>query len=122
MKKLKFLLLGVVVGLLFGLWFGVNIGKEKPIFSNPFEDKALQEKAKETVVMGPKWEGHSVYTYHLIQGLKGKADDNKDGVTTVRELQVFLDDKVPKDAKQTPQFNYLGTGEGQFVFYSEGAF
>jgi hypothetical protein len=48
MKKLKFLLIGVVIGLLLGLWFGVNIGKEKPIFSNPFEDKALQEKAKET--------------------------------------------------------------------------
>ena len=48
MKKLKFLLIGVVVGLLFGLWFGMNIGKEKPIFSNPFEDKAFQEKAKET--------------------------------------------------------------------------
>lgn len=48
MKKLKFLLVGVVIGLLLGLWFGVNIGKEKPIFSNPFEDKALQEKAKET--------------------------------------------------------------------------
>ena len=78
--------------------------------------------AEETVVMGPKWDGHSVYTYHLIQGLKGKADYNKDGVTTVRELQVFLDDKVPNDAKQTPQLNNLGMGEGQFVFYQEGAF
>jgi WD40 repeat protein len=78
--------------------------------------------AEETVVMGPKWDGHSVYTYHLIQGLKGRADQNKDGVTTIRELQVYLDDKVPTDTdyKQTPQLNYLGTGEGQFVFYSEG--
>ena len=48
MKKLKFLLMGIVLGLLFGLWFGVNIGKQKPILSNPFEDKVLQEKAKET--------------------------------------------------------------------------
>ena len=48
MKKLKFLLIGIVVGLLLGLWFGVNIGKEKPIFSNPFADRVLQEKAKET--------------------------------------------------------------------------
>ena len=48
MKKLKFLLMGVIVGLLLGLWFGVNIGREKPIFSNPFTDKVIQEKAKET--------------------------------------------------------------------------
>lgn len=48
MKKLKLLLFGIVIGLLFGLWFGVNIGKEKPILSNPFADKVLQEKAKET--------------------------------------------------------------------------
>ncbi len=78
--------------------------------------------ANESVVMGPKWDGHSVYTYYLINGLKGSADYNKDGVTTVRELQVYLDDKVPNDAKQTPQLNYLGTGEGQFVFYQEGSF
>lgn len=78
--------------------------------------------ANETVVMGSKWDGHSVYTYHLINGLKGKADYNKDGVTTIRELQVYLDDKVPNDAKQTPQLNYLGSGEGQFVFYQAGVF
>lgn len=48
MKKLKFLLVGVGVGLLLGLWFGVNIGREKPILSNPFVDTTLQEKAKET--------------------------------------------------------------------------
>jgi hypothetical protein len=47
MKKLKTLLLGAIIGLLIGLWFGVNIGKDKPIFSNPFKDKTLQEKAKE---------------------------------------------------------------------------
>ena len=29
-------------------FIGLNIGKEKPIFSNPFADKELQEKAKET--------------------------------------------------------------------------
>ncbi len=48
MKKLKLLLVGIVIGLVFGLWFGVNIGKERPLLSNPFADKQLQEKAKET--------------------------------------------------------------------------
>ena len=48
MKKLKLLLLGSLVGLLLGLWFGINIGRDKPIFSNPFTDEVIQEKAKET--------------------------------------------------------------------------
>ncbi len=48
MKKFKFLLLGVVIGLAVGLWFGVNIGRNKPIFSNPFAAKSIKEKAKET--------------------------------------------------------------------------
>jgi hypothetical protein len=48
MKKLKLLFIGVVVGVLFGLWFGVNIGKGKPILSNPFAGQELQQKAKET--------------------------------------------------------------------------
>lgn len=48
MKKLRLLFIGVVVGVLFGLWFGVNIGKGKPILSNPFADQELQQKAKET--------------------------------------------------------------------------
>lgn len=48
MKKLKWLLLGVFIGLLLGLWFGINIGREKSIFSNPFTDTVIQEKAKAT--------------------------------------------------------------------------
>lgn len=48
MKKLKLLLMGLVIGLLLGLWFGVNIGREKPIYSNPFADEVIQQKAKQT--------------------------------------------------------------------------
>lgn len=31
-----------------GMWFGINIGKDRPIFSNPFAEPALQEKLKQT--------------------------------------------------------------------------
>lgn len=48
MKNLKLLLAGLVIGLLLGLWFGVNIGREKPIYSNPFTDEVVQQKAKQT--------------------------------------------------------------------------
>jgi uncharacterized caspase-like protein len=78
--------------------------------------------ANETSVMGSKWNNHSVYTFYLIEGLKGKADYNKDGVITVRELQVFLDSTVPKETKQTPQLFNLNNCEGQFVFYKEGEY
>lgn len=47
---------------------------------------------------------------------------NEDNVVSAQELQVFLEDRIPKDAKQTPQLRSLGIGEGQFVFYREGEF
>lgn len=46
MKKLKLIILGVVIGLCVGLWFGVNIGKGKSIYSNPFEEISLKERIK----------------------------------------------------------------------------
>lgn len=48
MKKLKILVLGVVIGITLGLWFGFNLGRDEPLLSNPFEDRSLQHKAKET--------------------------------------------------------------------------
>ena len=79
--------------------------------------------ATQTTVMSQKWNDHSLYTYYLLMGLKGNADFNKDKVVTVRELQVYLDNEVPKEANQaqTPQLHDLETTEGQFVFYREGA-
>lgn len=46
MKKLKLIILGVVIGLCVGLWFGVNIGKGKSIYSNPFAEISLKERIK----------------------------------------------------------------------------
>ena len=48
MKTIKTLLGGIVIGLLLGLWFGVNIGRDRPIFSNPFTAPTVQEKLKQT--------------------------------------------------------------------------
>ena len=39
--------------------------------------------------------GHGVFTYALIQGLNGEAD-NGDGKITVKELDAYLNDKVPE--------------------------
>jgi WD40 repeat protein len=76
--------------------------------------------ADETTEMSKKWNNHSVYTFYLLKGLRGTADYNKDKVISIRELQVYLDSTVPKEAKQTPQLFNLNNSEGQFVFYREG--
>ena len=64
----------------------------------------------------PKY-GHSIFTYWLIQGLKGKADFNRDGKITVQELYKILKENVPEDARrlrkarQNPQI----WGKGDFT-------
>ncbi len=58
MKQIKPVLLGVVIGLLIGLALGVNIGREKPLLSNPIEKESLADRAKrlsaETLEKGGK--------------------------------------------------------------------
>jgi len=46
MKALRNLVFGLVLGLVLGLWFGVNIGKDRPLLSNPFAEPELEEKVK----------------------------------------------------------------------------
>ena len=48
MKQINTLLGGIVIGLPLGLWFGVNLARDRPIFSNPFAEPTLQEKLKQT--------------------------------------------------------------------------
>lgn len=40
MKKLA---IGLLVGALVGLWFGLNIGKGNNIFTSPFENSTLTQ-------------------------------------------------------------------------------
>jgi len=46
MKHFKTVLLSLLVGILLGMWFGVNIGREVPFYSNPFDTAALNQKIK----------------------------------------------------------------------------
>jgi hypothetical protein len=58
MKQFKIGLIGLVLGLAVGLALGVNIGREKPLLSNPFERESLDHKLKrlggETLEKGGK--------------------------------------------------------------------
>ena len=47
MKTLKNVFFGLVVGLALGVWFGVNIGKDRPLLSNPFGEPTVEEKVKQ---------------------------------------------------------------------------
>lgn len=39
----------LLIGVGAGLWMGVNIGKDKPILSNPFVDKTMGEKIQSSL-------------------------------------------------------------------------
>jgi hypothetical protein len=46
MKNIRVIFLSLVIGICVGLAFGVNIGREKPLLSNPFEKASLTDKIK----------------------------------------------------------------------------
>ncbi len=51
---------------------------------------------------GAQWGGgHGVFTFHLLEGLKGKADYNTDGRVTLGELIPFLSEQVRRETKNT---------------------
>ena len=47
MKQIKVILISLVIGVLIGMALGVNIGREKPLLSNPFAKESLVERAKQ---------------------------------------------------------------------------
>jgi hypothetical protein len=46
-KQLKTIVISLIIGLLIGLALGINIGRDKPLLSNPFaKQESLLDKAK----------------------------------------------------------------------------
>ncbi|MGD0869007.1 MAG: polysaccharide deacetylase family protein [Bryobacteraceae bacterium] len=61
--------------------------------------------------------GHSVFTWALLQGLDGAADLDGNGVITASELGAYISPIVSEFAKQTPAVgNMVGSEGGEFVF------
>jgi serine/threonine protein kinase/uncharacterized caspase-like protein len=44
--------------------------------------------------------GHGLFTYHLLEGMKGRGDQNRDGKVGVAELFNYVSKAVAKDAKE----------------------
>ncbi|HEY6404128.1 MAG TPA: caspase family protein, partial [Blastocatellia bacterium] len=54
---------------------------------------------------GRNWgRGHGAFTWFLLEGLRGKADDDRDGFVRVGEVLKYLSNTVPKETQslQTP--------------------
>jgi len=43
---------------------------------------------------------HSLYTYYFLKGLQGEADSNSDKVLTVGEMEKYLAEKIPYEARR----------------------
>jgi hypothetical protein len=59
--------------------------------------------------------GHGVFTYYLLEGLRGKADSDKDGIITVDEAYSYVSKKVPEVTGQNQHPIKKGEVEGQLV-------
>jgi len=59
--------------------------------------------------------GHGVFTYYLLEGLRGKADADKDGIVTVDEAYGYVSKKVPEVTGQNQHPVKKGEVEGQLV-------
>ncbi|MEK7372626.1 MAG: hypothetical protein AAB265_14350, partial [candidate division NC10 bacterium] len=43
--------------------------------------------------------GHGIFTYYLIEGLKGAADLNRDGIVSLQELYEYLEREVTRKSR-----------------------
>ncbi len=60
-------------------------------------------RANQYAFEGPKW-GHGLFTYHILNGLRGKADLDNNGLVQSDELYSYIYPKVVDDSdnRQTP--------------------
>ncbi len=65
--------------------------------------------------------GHSVFTWTLLQGMAGKGDLNGDSLITATELAAYVAPAVSAVSQQTPAFGSLpGSEGGDFIFELAG--
>jgi hypothetical protein len=48
MKRIKGMIFGLIIGIPLGIWFGFNLGQDRPLLSNPFIEPTFQESIKKT--------------------------------------------------------------------------
>jgi hypothetical protein len=58
---------------------------------------------------------HGIFSYYLLEGLKGQADQDSDGIITVSELFSYISRKVPEASAQDQHPVKKGETEGELV-------
>ena len=71
---------------------------------------------REVSYEGEKWGGgHGIFTYYLVRGLEGEADENGDGIVTADELYDYVYRNVRQDTSEAVQGQQNPTvGQGSF--------
>ncbi len=58
---------------------------------------------------------HGIFSYHMLEGLKGRADQDGDGIITVSELFSYISRTVPEASAQDQHPVKKGETEGELV-------
>jgi len=102
----------------------VNVSGIRSSLSEAFLDRVVSGKgtiiitasgANEVSMESEEFK-HGIFTYFLLEGLKGKADFDGDGLVTVDELYPYVYDNVARASGQEQHPVKKGTVEGRFVF------
>jgi hypothetical protein len=64
----------------------------------PSNFTVLSASAPEQIASSSPDLKHGIFSYYLMKGMEGEADQNKDGVITVQEMQSYLSDSVGRKA------------------------
>lgn len=92
--------------------------------SNAFLDRIISGKgtiiitasaANEVSIENAEFK-HGVFTYYLLEALRGKADIDNDGIITVDEAYRYVSDRVPKATGQEQHPVKKGSVEGSLIF------
>jgi hypothetical protein len=94
-----------------------------PVLDRRYLELLAQSRVIQVLTAGRKnqpvleEQGHGVFTRKLLDGLRGHADTNGDGIITGIELAGWMHERVAQasDHKQDMQYGSLD-GEGQFFF------
>jgi predicted MPP superfamily phosphohydrolase len=114
---------------------GAQIGKAPPEMTEDFVRHVFAEAEGMAILASCKqkqvsWEwpekGQSVFTYYLLEGLRGAADLDRKGFVTVGDINQYITDKiktwtVQHSRVQTPTLQYTVAGDIVLVVYSPDA-
>ena len=78
--------------------------------------KMLSCRADEFSIEGKQWGGgRGLFSYHLVNGLTGRADANKDKRVSLKELSAYLHTNVVREANPNVQTPVIEGRDSQFL-------